>query len=178
MQSLLGTGVSAALVVERRDLLVTMRGGEVKAGHPPAPLAFLQAAGSHWTVSQDGGLVRLVRISRPPEVDMALSATVRPDGEPLSVGRAIFVLPRVALNGELHGVVGGGQPSEACGLDREVRVGAEPQTLGDFLDAVVREAPGLAWVMAWDLSAPRETLSLGVLCSDGALSLLGVYPSR
>lgn len=151
MQSLLGTGVSVALVVERRDLQRTMRVGEDKAGDPFAALELLQAPGTQWTVSREGGLVRLARLDRPPEVDMALSATVpRRDGQPLSVGRAIFVLPRVTLNGELHGVVGGGQPSEACRLDREARVDVGPQTLQDFLDAGVREAPGVGWVMAWE----------------------------
>jgi hypothetical protein len=51
------------------------------------------------------------------------------------------------------------------------------QTLRQFLDAVVLQAPGVGWVLAWDLASPRDTLSLGVVCADGSLSLLGVYPS-
>lgn len=53
-----------------------------------------------------------------------------------------------------------------------------PQSLRQFLDAVVSQAPGIAWVMAWDAAMPRETLALGVVCSDGSMTLLGVYPSR
>lgn len=106
-----------------------------------------------------------------------LAKPVTTDGQPLSIGRAIFIVPRRALNGEGHGVVGGGVPSETCQLDREIRLDKGVQTLQQFLDAVVLQAPDVGWVLAWDSASSRDTLSLGVVCADGSLSLLSVYPA-
>jgi hypothetical protein len=122
-------------------------------------------------------VIRIARRERPREIDEALATPVQTDRQSLSVGRAIFIVPRLALNGERHGVVGGGVPSEACQLEREIRTENRVQTLGQFLDAVVLQAPGVGWVLAWDLASPRDTLSLGVICADGSLSLLSVDPS-
>lgn len=173
-QVLLGAGVPLSLVVERQDLAPT--GGEMHGNDPGTALEPLQSEGGAWEVSR-GPAVHIARRERPHEVDEALAATVLTDGQPLSVGRAIFILPRLALNGELHGVVGGGVPSEACQLDREVHMDSRARTLRQFLDAVVRQAPGVGWVLVWDRESPRDTLSLGVVCADGSLSVLGVYPS-
>jgi hypothetical protein len=174
-QSLLGTGVPVALVVEREDLKRTA-GGELHNTDPGGALERLELEGGAWEVSREP-VVRITRRERPREVDEVLAKPVPTDGQPLSIGRAIFIVPRLALNGELHGVLGGGVPSEACQLEREIRTDNRVQTLRQFLDAVVLQAPGIGWVLAWDPASPRETLSLGVVCADGSWSLLGLYPS-
>jgi hypothetical protein len=167
--------VPVALVVERQDLRRTA-GGELHNTDARGALERLEWEGGAWEVSREP-VVRIARRERPREVDEALAKPVQTDGQPLSIGRAIFIVPRLALNGELHGVVGGGVPSEACRLEREIRMDNRVQTRRQFLDAVVLQAPGVGWVLAWDLASPRDTLLLGVVCADGSLSLLGVYPS-
>jgi len=174
-QSLLKTGVPVALVAELQDL--THRAvGELPNTDPGVAFERLQSKGGPWDVSREP-VIRIARRERPREVDEALASPVQTDGQPLSIGRAIFIVPRRALNGELHGVMGGSVPSPACELEREVRLDDRPHTLRQFLDAVILQAPGVGWVLAWDPANPRDTLSLGVVCADGSWSLLGVSPS-
>lgn len=96
----------------------------------------------------------------------------------MTLGRALFIVPRVAAHGTLTGIAGGGIPSEACRLERHVQLDDRARSLAEFLDAVVAQAPGIAWVLTWDAESPRETLSLGAMCPDGSMSLLGMSVSR
>lgn len=82
------------------------------------------------------------------------------------------------MHGTVTGVAGGGIPSEACRLERRVRLDERTRGLADFLDAVVAQAPRIAWGLTWDADSPLDTISLGVMCVDGSMNLLGMSLSR
>lgn len=164
------------LVVELRDLRTSMAlpGIPVDDG---LSLGRFASTSSDWHVSS-GTVRRVARRVRPQEVDEVLSTPVCVPKGTMTVGRAIFIVPKVAVHGTLAGVAGGGVSSDACRLEREIQIDERARPLAQFLDEVVAQAPGIAWVLARDAEAPRETLSLGVMCPDGSMSLLGMSLSR
>jgi hypothetical protein len=176
VQSMLRGGESVGLVVERQDLRASGATASTSPGVQPS-LEGLQAAGTNWQVST-GAVRRVSRRVRPREVDELLATLVRVPATTLSVGRAIFIVPRVAVHGTLTGVAGGGVTSSACGLEREIRGDERARPLAPFLDETVAQVPGIAWVLTWNAANPRDTLSLGVMCPDGSMSLLEMAAPR
>lgn len=176
VQEALRGGASIGLVVELGDLRTPypVPGRAVNDG---TTLERLALTSSEWHVSS-GTVPRVARRARPSEVDGILTTPVRVTEGTLTLGRALFILPRVAVHGTLTGVAGGGIPSEACQLERRVRLDERTRGLADFLDAVVAQAPGIAWVLTWDADSPLDTISLGVMCVDGSMNLLGMSLSR
>jgi hypothetical protein len=164
------------LVVERRDLRRAPVVPDV-AGNDVKSLERFASTASVWDVSF-ATVPRVTRRVRPREVEELLSTPVRLPERTLTAGRALFVVPRVAVHGTLTGVAGGGVPSEACRLEREVELDDRTRSLAEFLDAVVAQAPEIAWVLTWDADSPLDTISLGVMCADGSMNLLGMSPSR
>lgn len=176
VQHALRESMSMGLVVELRDLR-TSKAGAGTPGNGGVSLEQLASTPSDWHVSS-GTVPRVARRVRPREVDRILTTPVHVAEGTLTAGRAIFIVPRVAVDGTLTGVAGGGIPSEACRLERHIQFDDRTRPLAEFLDAVVAQAPGIAWVLTWDAESPRDTLSLGVMCSDGSMSLLGMTVSR
>lgn len=76
-QSLLGTGVPVALVVERQDL-ARNAGRELSNTDPGVALELLQSEGGAWEVSREP-VIRIARRVRPREVDEALTSPVHMD---------------------------------------------------------------------------------------------------
>lgn len=164
------------LVVERRDLRRAPLVPGV-AGDDSRSLERLASTASEWEVSFTT-VPRVTRRVRPREVDELLSTSVRVTERTLTAGRAMFIVPRVAVHGTRTGVAGGIGPSEACQLERDVEIDDRTRPLAEFLDVVAAQAPGIAWVLTWDADSPLETISLGVMCADGSLNLLGMSLSR
>lgn len=164
------------LVVELRDLR-TSKAVPGPAVNVVITLERLASTSSEWHVSS-GTVPRVARRVRPQEVDEILTTPVRVTEGTLTVGRAIFIVPRLAVHGTLTGVAGGGIPTEACRLDRHIQLDDRTRPLAEFLDAVVAQPPGIAWVLTWNAESPRETLSIGVVCADGSMSLLGMSLSQ
>ena len=176
VQEALRRGASIGLVVELRDLR-TSRAVPESAANDGMSLERLAATSSEWNVSS-GTVPRVARRVRRQEVDEILRTPVRVTEGTLTLGRALFIVPRVAVHGTLTGVAGGGIPSEACRLERHVQLDDRTRSLTEFLDAVVAQAPGIAWVLTWNAESPGEALSLGVMCPDGSMNLLGMSLPR
>lgn len=175
VQEALRGGASIGLVVELRDLR-TPNAVPGRAVNDKTTLERLALTSSEWHVSS-GTVPRVARRARPSEVDGILTTPVRVTEGTLTLGRALFIVPRMAVHGTLTGVAGGGIPSEACRLERHVQLDDRTRSLADFLDAVAAQAPGIAWVLTWDADSPLDTISLGVMCADGSMNLLGMFLS-
>ena len=119
--------------------------------------------------SEHSGVVRIQSANLPPAIQAELNRAVYvPPVEGVLVWEAVFVKALGLLAGrEPQGFAGTGiGEGAACGLDRRIRLGGEA-TVTETLDAVVRQAPGLIWVITYSDDNPLQTMEIGVLCPDG-----------
>ncbi|HTV03300.1 MAG TPA: hypothetical protein VMF13_22310 [Luteitalea sp.] len=171
VQHELRVGASMGMVVERRDLRWSPPSATSRDDEPS--LERLAAMSPDLEV-RAAAVRRTRRRVVPRQVEEVLATPVRAADPTMTVGRAIFIVPSVAIHGAATGVVGGGVPSDACRLEREVQIDDRTRPLAEFLDDVVGQAPGIAWVLTWDAGSPATTLALGAMCADGSMSLLGL----
>lgn len=139
---------------------------------------FNRATGAFRALQKDG-VVHVRSLEEPVEVTTALEREVRFAGA-LSVPAISAVVRHVvaALRGEeIGGIVGGGMlPGPECGVNQRVTVPEGPATPTAILDAIVLQAPGLAWIATYRPDAPKEYLELGLMCGDGSWVSMNVYP--
>jgi hypothetical protein len=94
------------------------------------------------------------------------------------VQAAVALRAVAALTGQdAQGIVGSGiTPGPECEFDRPVRVPGGPMPFTVLLDSIVRQVPGLAWIVLYDADAPARGLKVGLLCRTGADRLTSVDP--
>lgn len=119
--------------------------------------------------SARAGVVRVHETEVPAVVLEALarSVYVAPVDE-ISVWEAVFVKTVGLIAGrEPQGFAGTGVgTSVGCPMNRRIRLPNEP-TIERVLDGIVRQVPGLMWVVTYSEESPLETLEVGIICADG-----------
>lgn len=141
---------------------------------------FNRATGSFRALQKDG-VVHVRSLEEPAEVTTALEGEVRFAGA-VSVPAVSAVIMHVvaAIRGqEVEGIVGGGMlPGPECGVNQRVTLPEGPATPTAVLDAIVLQAPGIAWIATYRPDAPKEHLELGLICADGSWVSMNVYPQH
>ena len=182
-------GVPGGFVVLAREL------GDVSSkSSRPAPAGALQsleagvtatldqfnAAGSHYQATSADGFVHVRSVREPDDLRRTLERQVRIDqSSELSAGDAVFMRVVKALSGkEPLGIIGTGSFPDGpkCPLDRRVRITAGWTSATRMLDEIVRQVPGLTWLVTYDADAPYYGLEVGLVCGDGGTARITVLP--
>lgn len=130
----------------------------------------------------ESGVVHIRSVEEPIEVTRALEHESEIE---LASGPAIGVVFRTgvtAIRGYApEGLLGSGGPSTPepeCPLDRRVELPKGRMTAMGVLDAIVRQVPGMAWVVTYRRvpASPSLEMKLGLLCSNGRYLTISVFP--
>ncbi len=145
-------------------------------------LDLFNAAGGTFRATEVGGVVHLRSVDEPTDVTDALRRQDHtPESLELPLLGAVFRRGAATLTGsEPQAVVGSGpvpRPGPGCPLETPVHVPAGSATVVGLLDGIVRQVPGVAWVVTYDGAANRDLkLHVGLLCSDGSHIKISAYP--
>jgi hypothetical protein len=118
------------------------------------------------------GMVHVRGTKEPATVRESLERTVYvppPDG--VTAFDAVFIHVVGLLAGrEPQGIVGSIVTTEEsdCRVTGSLRLGGEG-TVVSVLDAIVRQSPGLVWLVTYDPAFPAETMQVGLMCPDGSV---------
>ena len=131
------------------------------------------AAGGAFRAELEDGVVHMHGVDEPA----ALAGRVREAAVDVPALAAIVHHVAPAMSGIAPGGVAGVglQPGPGCPVSSPVRFPAGI-TARDALDAVVKQVPGLAWVVSYGPGAPAKDLKAGLLCGDGYYGRVTVFP--
>lgn len=178
-------GVPGGIVVEQQDLgqVPAANGGSGDAfqGVDPVTTAIdeFNAGGPHYRALKADGLVHVRSVTEPPDLRLALDRQVEVASiAALPASDAVFVRVVKVLSGkEPAGIIGTGSfPGPECPLGTPVRVAAGLKSATQMLDEIVRQVPGLTWVITYDTQAPHYGLEVGLVCGNGAAVRITAFP--
>lgn len=136
----------------------------------PDLLAAFNKANPAFRATQDVGVVHVTATTQPTEIKRLLRRRVSVDrAEQMTAGDAMFRKLVTALRGSPVGAIAGTgpMPGSDCPLSQSVRVSQGTPTVGEFMDAVVSQAPGLVWLLTYDPDQPDLAVKVGFVCPDG-----------
>jgi hypothetical protein len=137
------------------------------------------AVGSHYHATSGDGFVHVRSVREPDDLRLVLERDVHVDeSSELSARDAVFMRVVKALSGkEPQAIIGtGGFPGPECPLGRPVHVPAGWTSVTRMLDDIVKQVPGLVWLVTYDFDAPDYGLEVGLLCGGGAAVRITVFP--
>ena len=186
--SLAQDGVPAGIVASREVLAqvrrmprpqATVGTPSVVRGTLASGLDLFNAAKGAFRASQDDGIVHLRSLEEPAEISSALDRSTQLD-EAVEVPamHAIYRYVVRAMRGvePSQGYVWtGGLPGPECPINRPIRIAGGPATAIGLLDQVVRQVPGLLWVVSYNPDQPSVALKVGLMCQDGSFFRTDVY---
>jgi len=127
---------------------------------------------------EKAGIVHVRGVDEPIGVGATLESYVSVrNGSGIPVIEAVLKRVVGAVRGrELQGFVGTGSfPGPECPLDRPVNLPEGPTPLIALLDQIIRQVPGLVWLVTYEPGLPNNNLKVGLLCPDGASVKVTVY---
>ena len=140
------------------------------------------AAKGMFRATQQEGVVHVRGLDEPVEVTSALGRYANVEQAlGLPALAAVFQRGVAAMRGYGPMAVLGSGPSPTqgpdCLLDTPVNVVEGPTTAIALLDRIVRQAPGVAWVVTYRRDSPGQRLqvNVGLLCANGAHAKISVF---
>jgi hypothetical protein len=137
------------------------------------------AVGSQYHATAGDGFVHVRSVREPDDLRQVLERNVQVDESAgLSARDAVFMRVVKALSGkEPQAIIGTGAfPGSECPLDRPVHVPAGWTSVTRMLDDIVKQVPGLVWLVTYDIDAPNYGLEVGLVCGGGAAVRITVFP--
>jgi hypothetical protein len=185
--SLLRNGVPTGIVVPGEVLRSArqVERSEAPGAHAPwqlnAALDHFNSGHGRFRASNDTGVVHLRDSELPGDVAAVLERSA-PIGRSLRIPvlGAVFRQGVMAMGGyEPQSIIGSGadvKPTAECPLLAPVDVEQGPTTPTELFDSLVRQVPGIAWVVTYE-RMPDSSLNLrvGLMCSDGKHLTIAVH---
>jgi hypothetical protein len=129
--------------------------------------------------TQSGGIVHLRSREEPPDVMAALhrEAVVKAEVE-IPAATALVSEVALAMRGwEQGGIIGvGAVPAPESLLNRVVRIKKGRSSPITLLDEVVRQVPGLVWLVTYNPGLPNQDLKVGLMDAEGMTLMLTIDP--
>jgi hypothetical protein len=176
-------GVAAGVVAEEGTFGVAngTASNEPSAEGLETLLGRFNAAAAHKikAAADPSGTVHVRATDEPASVrDLVENQLIVPEARTISVRDAVFRRVIGALRGqEPQAMMGTGLvPGPDCPLDKPIRLSGNSTSLLGALDEIVKQAPGLVWLVTYDPVSPVPSARVGVLCPDGVALRMEVYP--
>ena len=154
-----GTSISREGLASSLDLFNTAKGG--------------------FRARQEGGVVHVRSLEEPAEVGSALErSTLMEEAVEVPAFGAIYRYVVRAMSGvepPQGFVFSGALPGPECPINRPVRMPEGSLSAIALLDQIVRQVPGLVWVVSYSPEAPNAGLKVGRMCPDGEFVRTEVY---
>lgn len=186
--SLLRSRVPTGVVLPRELLYGSPAVGQNEFAGANSPgqlntaLERFNSAHARFRASNEAGVVHLRENDLPGEITAVLERSASMVRETqVSILGAVFRHGVFAMAGyEPQSIIGSGadvRPTPECPLLAPVDVPDGPTTPTRLLDGVVRQVPGIAWIVTYGRK-PDSSLDLrvGLICSDGKHLMISVNP--
>jgi len=158
----------------------------MSVGPPPPPsppsetddglVARFTASLPSFDAVRDGTVVHVLPKDLPPRIRARLDQKLNLDS--MSDTSAVGMVIRFAdsLRGRIspNALAGGGLPGPKCPLANTVHLPDTALSTQQALDEVVKQVPGLVWVVTYDAAVPDLDFALGLMCGGGETVLVEV----
>lgn len=175
-RALAAEGIPAGFVVPEAEFRRHSE-GSTKQGAPAAvagPRSTLESrvtafnsARGPFRAAETRGVVHIRAADEPADVREALMAEsdAADSGEQPALKAGYRHAVRAIRGVEPEGFFGSG-PDPSCRLDRPVHLQSGRMTTIEVLDEIVRQVPGVTWLVTYD--SERGFLTVGLMCPDGS----------
>jgi hypothetical protein len=140
-------------------------------------LSRFNAAQGQFRAVRTEGVVHIRGAEEPSEVATALEGRTSEDATDTMAMQAVLHQVTRAMGGmPVGGIIGVGPlPEPGCPVDKPVRIPAGTTAI-DALDQIVRQVPGLVWVVSYSPGSAGSglTLKVGLMCADGYVGTVTV----
>jgi hypothetical protein len=180
-----------------RDMAILLASRQVPAGvvaptvimsvgppPPPSPagetddalLARFTGSLPSFDAVRDGAIVHILPKDLPPRIRERLDQRLNLDSTRDTTAVGMVVRFADTLRGRISpgAVAGGGLPGPKCPLANTVHISDTPLSVQQALDQVVKQVPGLVWVVTYDSAVPDLDFALGLMCGGGETVLVEV----
>lgn len=180
-----------------RDIAILLASRQVPAGviaptvimsvgppPPPSPagetddalLARFTASLPFFDAVRDGPVVHVLPKDLPPRIRERLDQRLNLDSTRDTSAVGMVVRFADTLRGRINpgAVAGGGLPGPKCPLANTVHLPDTPLSVQQALDEIVKQVPGLVWIVTYDSAVPDLDFALGLMCGGGETVLVEV----
>jgi hypothetical protein len=144
----------------------------------PAGLALFNQRNVALSAKEANGVIHVRGADEPRTIqDLLETPIVVDEANGITVIDSIFRRVVGAMRGhEPDALMGTGiMPSRECPVDATVTVPGGSTTPIELLDAIVRQTPGIVWLVTYRPESPTETVKVGLLCADGWTLTMEVF---
>jgi len=188
---------SAGPRIGPRDVAILMASRQMPAGviaptvvmsvgppPPPSPasetddglLARFTASLPSFDAVRDGKVVHVLPKDLPSKIRARLDQKLELESTSDTSATGMVIRFADALRGRIspNALAGGGLPGPKCPLANTVHLPDTPMSTQQALDAVVKQVPGLVWIVTYDAAVPDLDFALGLMCAGGETVLVEV----
>lgn len=161
----------AAFTAVGRPPVKDPRGLEAFRAELPLILAEFERKHPSFLVQSLPGVVVIVDKDQPHIVADLLGRSIFLPGvrEATAADAIVKHLAGRLRNTTITGLAGvGPAPGPSCPLGATVKFGPVSHTVSTFLNDVVRQVPGLVWVVTYSVAEQPSNIRIGIVCPDGA----------
>jgi hypothetical protein len=135
-------------------------------------LSAFNAKQGRFRAADRAGVVHVRSVDVPADVESALERSADTDGaSDIPALYVIHTLVLPAITGRRAAGVGdvGVAEDPACPMYQPVRIPAGKTRPIDILDQVVRQVPGITWLVTYRAGGPDREFKIGLMCGNGSL---------